>query len=290
MNNTLKDAYCKIVARTENEIKCSVQSFPSKGIQMLLANDEIVEDITYLYTTGNDNGASDDGPRLGGSVFASRSGNCRTNEPNIESVQPASISTRAGVQLTISGCNLKPRNGLWNEKKSGTGLKTDLTDYAIILTSGSKKTRCNVIYYYTTNDKIICETEEFPHSGDFFPNIYINGREVGAHGYGKTCKTCRIRAFSNFNPLIKSILPRNSARNGDVIVMNARLFTDAYEQDRCALVEDDEECQQSSKVEEGQNYLMGSPKFTDPSGRTVGTCDIDKPLGDKVGFLFQSVF
>ena len=51
------------------------------------------------------------------------------NEPNIESIKPASISTRTG------------------ENKNGTGLKTDLTDYAIILTSGSKKTRCNVIYY-----------------------------------------------------------------------------------------------------------------------------------------------
>ena len=241
---------------------------------MLVINDQLVEDVTYLYYPENyGEDRADNLPRLGGKVMAARSGNCKHNEPVVDSIHPASISTQAGVSLTISGCNLAPRMNL---DSSSSGINTDITQYAIILSSGSQFTRCNVIHYFTNNDQIICTTEEFPHSGDFFPKIYINAKEVGAHGYGKNCKTCRIRAFSNFNPQIKSILPFNNARNGDVIVINARLFTDAYEQDRCAMDdgEDDEECAQSSKVEEGENYLVGQPKFTDAAGRMVGTCEV----------------
>ena len=38
--------------------------------------------------------------------------------------------------------------------------------------------------------------------------------------------------------------------------------------------EDDEECTQSAKVEEGENYLLGQPKFVDINGRLGGTCEI----------------
>ena len=60
------------------------------------------------------------------------------------------------------------------------------------------------------------------------------------------------------------------------------MFTDAYEGDRCALAEGaEDECeQQSSKAEQGENYLQGQPRFTDSQGRLVGTCELNKQLVD----------
>ena len=161
----------------------------------------------------------------------------------------------------------------------GKGLKTDITDYAVFFVSGDDKVRCDVIHYYTTDDQIICETSEFPHDGDFFVKVFANGREIGENGYGKTCKTCRIRAYSNYNPVIKSISPSNVAKNGDIIQISGRIFTDAYEEDRCVLGDDFEECDQSDRVEEGSNYLLGQPKFMDRLGRVVGTCEMTENLG-----------
>ena len=96
--------------------------------------------------------------------------------------------------------------------------------------------------------------------GDFFVKVFANGQEVGANGYGKTCKTCKIRAYSNFDPIIKAIYPSNVAKSGDVIELTGRIFTDAYEEDRCILGDDDEDCEQSARVEEGNNYMLGQPK------------------------------
>ena len=199
---------------------------------------------------------------LGGTISAAKSGNCQNEEPIVDSVRPATISRLAGVRLTIEGCNLAP-------KAESSKIETDLTKYAIFFVSGSDQVRCNVIHYYTTNEQIICETEAFPHDGDFFVKVFANGKEVGANGYGKTCKICRIRAYSNFNSLIKQIEPSNIGKNGDVIEIKGRIFTDAYEEDRCAFDDDDEECNQEFNVEEGSNYLLGQPKFVDRLGKDL---------------------
>ena len=42
----------------------------------------------------------------------------------------------------------------------------------------------------------------FPNAGDYIPTLFINGRKVGDN-YGKSCQTCRIRAFDHFSPTIK---------------------------------------------------------------------------------------
>ena len=65
-----------------------------------------------------------------------------------------------------------------------------------------KATRCKVIHYYSTDDQIVCETSMFPNAGDYIPTLFINGRKVGDN-WGKSCLTCRIRAFDHFSPSIK---------------------------------------------------------------------------------------
>ena len=97
---------------------------------MLIVNDELIPDIAYLYQT--DQSQSENEARLGGKVSAARMGRCHLGEPTVQSVQPATISTQAGIQLTISGCNLAPKRTI-----AGT-VETDLTDYKVQLTSGSK--------------------------------------------------------------------------------------------------------------------------------------------------------
>ena len=59
-----------------------------------------------------------------------------------------------------------------------------------------------MIHYYSTDDQIVCETSKFPTPGDYLPTLFINGRKVGDN-YGKSCQTCRIRAFDHFAPTIK---------------------------------------------------------------------------------------
>lgn len=97
---------------------------------MLILNDELIPDVSYLYQT--EQREEDQEVRLGGKVIAARQGRCGLGEPIIQAVSPATISTQAGVQLTISGCNLAPKSNV------GGSLQTDLTDYAVQLTSGSK--------------------------------------------------------------------------------------------------------------------------------------------------------
>ena len=54
----------------------------------------------------------------------------------------------------------------------------------------------------------------------------------------------KIPTRTTFLKVSKSVLPANNAANGDEIMITARMFTDAYETNRCALDEDNEDCQQ----------------------------------------------
>ena len=100
--NHWKDAYCEIVARSGNEIKCEVEHFPNKGVQMLIVNDELIPSIAYLYEvdqSGNENSETS----LGGKVMAARQGRCHLGEPVVRAVSPATISTQAtGSKLYVS--------------------------------------------------------------------------------------------------------------------------------------------------------------------------------------------
>ena len=176
-------------------------------------------DLFYLNT--EEDAASERGGNfeLGGQISATKSGNCRNMEPVIDVVRPATISRQAGVALTIEGCNLAPK---LSPQDGSSRLETDLTKYAVFFVSGSHQVRCDVVHYFTTDSQIICETHEFPEDGDFYVKVFANGREVGANGYGKTCKICRVRAYSNNNPIIKSIYPSNVAKHGDVIEIKGR--------------------------------------------------------------------
>ena len=107
---------------------------------MLIVNDELIPDIAYLYQT--DQSQSDNEARLGGKVMAARMGRCHLGEPIVQSVSPATISTQAGIQLTISGCNLAPKRTI------GGSVETDLTDYKVQLTSGSK---VSLNFYFGTS-------------------------------------------------------------------------------------------------------------------------------------------
>ena len=70
---------------------------------------------------------------LGGFTEASRLGGCKNSkEPVVELIKPATISTQAGVRLTIEGCNFNPKS-----QAEGKTIKTDQTDIAVFFTSGS---------------------------------------------------------------------------------------------------------------------------------------------------------
>ena len=87
------------MARSGNEIKCEVEHFPNKGVQMLIVNDELIPSIAYLYQvdqSGNGNSETS----LGGKVMAARQGRCHLGEPVVRAVSPATISTQAmGLHL-----------------------------------------------------------------------------------------------------------------------------------------------------------------------------------------------